>query len=86
MAESRNIYFVTWPDGKVDGHTLNVFSRDHAKKALILSWMPERIFGATDWLQGYILNRIWDGMVQKGFKVHHIETNETGVPLLGDGA
>jgi hypothetical protein len=86
MAESRNIFFVTWPDGKVDSHSLNVFSADHAKKWLIQEWLPEHIFGKTSWLDGMVLQRIWQGMVEKGFKIHELKVGEDGKPILADNA
>jgi len=83
MAESRNIYFVTWPDGKADSESLNVYSKDIAKERIIRSWLPERFFGDMKWLQGYALDRIWQGMTEKGFKVHHIKVGEDGEPVFG---
>jgi hypothetical protein len=82
MAESPNIFFVTWPDGKVDSESLNVASAEIAKQRLIRSWLPEQWFGDMKWLSGYALERIWDGMKEKGFKVHHIKTDADGEPVL----
>jgi hypothetical protein len=84
MAESPNIFFVTWPDGKVDSESLNVASKDIAKARLIRTWLPEQWFGDMKWLEGYALNRLWEGMVEKGFKVHHIKTGADGNPIINE--
>jgi len=84
MAESPNIYFVTWPNGKVDSDSLNVSSKDIAKERIIRGWMPDQFFGDMKWLSWYALDRIWQGMVEKGFKVHHIKTGSDGEPILNE--
>jgi hypothetical protein len=74
MAEGKSIHFVTWPDGKVDDNSINIFSQGHAKCWMIRSWLPEHVFGSAKWLDpsSYVVRQIWQGMQEKGFKVHTI--------------
>ena len=74
MADGRTVHFVTWPDGKVDENSINAFSKGHAKCWMVRSYFPEEIFGKSNWLvpDSVVLDRIWQGMSEKGFKVHSI--------------
>ena len=72
MTESPDVFFITWPDGKVDEGSLTVTSAEIAKQRFIATYLPERYFGKLSWLTGYALSRIWEDMQEKGFKAHHI--------------
>lgn len=75
MPQGTTIYFVTFPDGKVDEASVNVFSKGHATAQCIRAWFPEHIFGKCRWLDasGWMVTQIWNDMLEKGFKVHAID-------------
>jgi hypothetical protein len=74
MGQGRAIYFVTFPDGKVDEASINIYSEGQAKLGVIRSWLPERLFGSK-WANQYsmVVSELWNEMKEKGFKVHTIE-------------
>jgi hypothetical protein len=74
MTENHNIYFITWPDGRVEQESLTVVSAEYAKMGFISSYLPERFFGEKmNWLTSYVIGGIWSGMQEKGFRCHHIK-------------
>lgn len=74
MPQGKAIYFVTYPDGKVDQASLNAQSEGHAIAWFIQGWLPERWFG-SEWANphGIAVSAIWKSMREKGFQVHTIE-------------
>jgi len=78
--ESREISFVTWPDGKVDGASLTVAGETIAKEQMIGQWLPPQWFG--DAVRGYQAGQLWRGMVSKGFRCWTIKIGEDGTPEL----
>lgn len=78
--ESREISFVTWPDGKVDGGSLSVVGRGHAIEKMIAQFLPSQWFGGS--VVGYQAERLFDGMRQNGFRVHTIKIGDDGTPTL----
>jgi hypothetical protein len=88
MAQGTHLYFVTWPDGKVDEESVNVASEQIAIARMIRTWLPEHIFGQQSWLNGqggYLMNQVWTGMKEKGFKVHALEVPATPRPATPGG-
>lgn len=81
MAESLEFHFITWPDGKVDGASLNVYSQAHAWIRIIRTWLPAVYFGDLTCLEGYAGRQLWDEMQKKGFKAHSISM-KIGTPEL----
>jgi hypothetical protein len=79
--ESREISFVTWPDGKVDHKSLTVAGEQLARHQMILQWLPEDWFGAVS---AYQADQLWQGMRKKGFRSYTIKIGEDGKPALGD--
>jgi hypothetical protein len=81
MPQGKTVHFVTWPDGKVDQDSINIFSQGHAKCWMVQTFFPQDVFGKNRWLMpdSYILGEIWRGMAEKGFKVHSID-----VPVVKD--
>lgn len=77
--EGPKISFVTWPDGKVSSESLTVCGEQLAREKLIVTWLPERWFGRVE---GYICDRLWQGMVKNGFKSHTVEIGADGQPVL----
>jgi hypothetical protein len=78
--ESREISFVTWPDGKVDGHSLTVAGERVARERMITQWLPTDWFG--DHVTGYVADTLWRGMRDKGFRSHTIKIGADGEPSL----
>lgn len=79
--ESREISFVTWPDGKVANESLTVAGERLAREGLIRSWLPADWFGD---LNSYSFEGLWRGMQSKGFRSHTITVSEDGTPTLKD--
>lgn len=69
--QSKEISFVTWPDGKVDDKSLTVAGEQHSRAKMICQWLPEDWFGKAP--SGYVLDSLWRGMSEKGFRVWTIK-------------
>lgn len=65
--ESKEISFITWPDGKVDGASLTVAGERLAWAQFIQQWLPTDWFG-PDALRYSALDSLRDGARKKGFK------------------
>ena len=77
MPQGKTIYFVTYPDGKVDEASINIYSQSLAMARCIAGWLPERFFG-TSWANEYsmVVSELWRNMAEKGFKAHSIDWPE----------
>jgi hypothetical protein len=82
MMESREISFVTWPDGKVDDASLTVAGERIARERMIGQWLPKDWFG--DAVTGYHADGLWRGMQGKGFRVWTIKIGKDGQPTIAD--
>ena len=80
--ESREISFVTWPDGKVASESLTVAGEQIARERIINSWLPTDWFGKA--VTGYVADALWRGMSEKGFKSHTIKIGKNGQPELAE--
>lgn len=80
--ESREISFVTWPDGKVDSASLTVAGEQIARQRMINQWLPTDWFGKA--VTGYIADQLWSGMRDKGFRCYTITIGKDGTPELGE--
>lgn len=80
--ESREISFVTWPDGKVDNASLTVGGDQIARQRMIRQWLPEDWFGKG--ATSYVLDQLWSGMRDKGFRCYTIKIDKDGKPELTD--
>lgn len=80
--ESREISFVTWPDGKVDDVSLTVAGESIACERMIGQWLPPDYFGTA--VTGFQASTLWRGMQSKGFRVWTIKIGKDGQPMLGD--
>lgn len=78
--ESREISFVTWPDGKVDNASLTVAGEEIARQRMIAQWLPTEWFG--DAPTGYQAAQLWRGMQGKGFKSWTIAIGKNGEPSI----
>ncbi|OYU91937.1 MAG: hypothetical protein CFE29_03570 [Bradyrhizobiaceae bacterium PARB1] len=78
--ESREVSFVTWPDGKVDNASLTVAGEQMAREKMINQWLPAEWFGRA--VTGYVADTLWRGMTEKGFRSHTIKIGEDGLPAL----
>lgn len=78
--ESKEISFVTWPDGKVSDASLTVAGEQIAKERHIAQWMLPEWFGKA--ATGYRASELFRGMEEKGFRVHTIIIAKNGEPKL----
>lgn len=72
MPQGTEIHFVTWPDGKVDDATINVYSQQWAIQAFIQAFLPVRWFGDLGTM-GWRSSTLWQNAMGNGFKVHTIQ-------------
>ena len=72
MAQGKEIRFVTWPDGKVDEATVNIYGQSWAIQAFIQTFLPHRWFGDVGTIS-WGSSMLWQNAKKNGFKVHTIE-------------
>lgn len=71
MTDKLQIYFVTWPDGKLFEGTQTSVSERHATAAAMHTWLHRDWFPGLNLLQSYSAhNELWQAMQRAGFKVH----------------
>lgn len=75
------IWFVTWPDGKVFEGTQTSVSESTAVCSAIRSFLPEQWFPAVDLGSSYsgVGYHLWPSMKEAGFRCQSIEINAPGV-------
>lgn len=78
--ESREISFVTWPNGKVDDRSLTGAGSRIARQQMINQWLPVEWFGKA--VTGYLADQLWSGMREKGFRCYTIKIGEDGKPII----
>lgn len=78
--ESREISFVTWPDGKVSDASLTVAGEQNAKERHIGQWLPKEWFGKP--ISSFQAMELFRGMEEKGFRIHTIVIGKDGSPKL----
>ena len=75
MTKVTEIFFVTWPDGKVMERTQTSVAERHAIAAAIRAFLPNDWFPGLD-LTGYSFGpggELWRSMQKAGFKCQSIE-------------
>ena len=80
-AKPAEIWFVTWPDGKVMDGTQTSISEGHAIGAAIVSFLPARWFPDLKVDSGYagVGYHLWPAMKKAGFLVQSVTTEAIGV-------
>lgn len=79
MPQSREISFVTYPDGQVDEASVTVCGETIARQRFVSAWLPDRFFGPSS---GYALDTLWRGAREKGARSYTITIGADGQPTL----
>lgn len=79
MAQSREISFVTYPDGKVDERSITVCGERIARQRFVTAWLPERFFGTSS---DFAVDSLWRGAAEKGARSYTIVIAPNGEPKL----
>jgi hypothetical protein len=79
MPQSREISFVTYPDGQVDERSITVCGERIAQQRFVSAWLPERFFGPSSELS---LSSLWHGASEKGARSYTIVIAANGEPKL----
>lgn len=80
MPQGVKISFVTWPDGRVDDGSLTIAGERTARKLFCASYLPEQWFGRGT--VDYVVDSLWNGAREKGFRSHTITIGKDGKPVL----
>lgn len=81
MAQAHTIYFCTWPDGKVNEASLNIYGERWSQEAMVRQWLPVRWFGKE--LPGDVVHWLWRQLADNGFRCHVIRVPERHEPEAG---
>lgn len=79
--DKYQIYFVTWPDGKIFEGTQTSTSEDIAVGRAIHTWLIPQYFPGLKLgsLWHGPMRDLWDAMQRAGFKVQSIEVDAEGI-------
>jgi hypothetical protein len=76
MADTLQIHFITWPDGKLFEGSQTSINEDTAIAQALQTWLIPDFFPGVDLGRRYgggAMRYLWEAMERAGFKVHSLD-------------